>query len=338
MLSEYYKVPEKIPDSTQKIIKTALFKENVPIKKDFALLYQVVGIIMSIVFLGSSVVYAKNPYNSLTFWFNTENVISKAIENGYNQEIDMDYIYSKNIGIKADSVLISNTAINVDFKYNYNDTNITEVLINEMIIENEKNDKLYNYKREKEENLEIFTEKVKRAYSYVGTNQENIQFFSNDFAEANSLNIKITSLKIKNNNNYKIVNGNWNIKLDLDSNMASRDIEKYNATMNNYKNSEKYNKYVQQADAELNETTMKVTLVLNKEIDENILLNKNNILFSNLNTLKTYNCIYSNIENDNSKTVVELLFDMNKFEENTDSLELSIVISKIDAISINFNK
>lgn len=339
MLTEYYKKSSsQIPNSTLEVIETALLKEKLPMRKDFSIIYQIITIITSLIFLGTSVAYAKNPYNSLTFWFNTEDVVSKAIENGYNQNIDMNYIYSNNVGIKADLLLISDTVLSIDFKYNYNLEKVAEILINEMTIENENNDILYSYKSEKEEDLEIFTEKVKRAYSYPNENEENIQFFSSDFAEANSLNIKITSIKVKKDNEYKIVNGNWNLNVDLNSNMIERNKEYYYATYEDYQDSKQYSKYIKQVDAELNETTMKIKIELNKKIEEDILLKRDSIILSNFNTLESYNRVYCNVENNDTESIVEVEFDLSLFDENIDNLEFSMLINRTDSISINLNK
>ena len=80
----------------QRVIKRLKFQNNLKKLSRVAVIFITVGI------LTTGVVFAKDIVNFVTSLFtNSTPAIDTAVENGYVQNIDMDYVYSNDIGVKV---------------------------------------------------------------------------------------------------------------------------------------------------------------------------------------------------------------------------------------------
>ena len=73
-------------------------------------LRKVATIIITIGIVSTSVVFADDIINFITSLFiNSTEAIDIAVENGYVQNIDMEYVYDNDIGIKVDNLILDDT-------------------------------------------------------------------------------------------------------------------------------------------------------------------------------------------------------------------------------------
>ena len=160
--------------------------------------------------------------------------ISDAITNGYVENLNMGYVYSDNIGLKINSLLLSETDINLtlDFKLN-NKTNLeNENFIYDYIIYNENNE-IYGYsqgfatknllqkfaKENKINDLNIRTSSGN--YSFITFTEDNIvtnlmHTASNCYPKTKKLYIKVIGVGCLVERKYQAVsNSEWIFQLDI---------------------------------------------------------------------------------------------------------------------------
>ena len=139
---EELKENQEIPISTQNAIDNAFKREKR--NKVQVRIPRIVAYLFSIIIISTGVVFANEIVNFVKFLFvNTTNSIDKAIENGYAQQINMDYIYDNNIGIKIDNLIIDDTNIDISIVYKINDTPIELIELYEYEIRDQNNNLIY---------------------------------------------------------------------------------------------------------------------------------------------------------------------------------------------------
>lgn len=157
--------------------------------------------------------------------------ISNSIENGYSKNIDMDYIYSDGIGLKINSLLISDTDINIMFDFKLNDKiNLTNNNIEYTYILYDDNNELYNLRYGTDINPLEKTDKNLNKNITIMHSQETYTTFTNDniitsnlisskspFPKAKKLYLEIYGIGyLDENYNYKkLTNSSWKIELNV---------------------------------------------------------------------------------------------------------------------------
>ena len=123
---EELKMNQEIPISTQNAINN-VFKEKRRNKITYRI-PQIVIYLFSIIIISTGVVFANE---ILTFvkslFINTTNSIDMAVQNGYVQQVDMDYIFSNDIGIKIDNLILDDSNLDISFVYKCDDNTIDGV-------------------------------------------------------------------------------------------------------------------------------------------------------------------------------------------------------------------
>lgn len=330
MLFSYFDNNKDIPSSTQDTILNAFEKP----RKTISLVYKiqkVAIVLISFIIITTSVVFAKDIINFITSLFtNTTEGINKAIENGYVQNIDMDFVYDNNIGIKVDYLVMDDTNLDVSFVYDYKGKEKVESIgIYEYIIRDEENNLIYYYF---ENNNKMNTGKCisNTAIRTASSNhcRESILYQSYNFPNTKSLIFEIVSIKF---NNSKII-GNWIFNINL--------TPKDNAPQNNtYLAS--YNKYINKIDTYLDETSLNIEIKLNTEINKDLMLIPNNYFLKNYSN-QYYPCLFiksnNHEENNNIYGTLSLKYDLSKYHDNSDLLKLYIKIDHSKELNINLYK
>lgn len=251
--------------------------------------------------------------------------IDTAVENGYVQEIDSDFVYDNGIGIKVDAIVLDDKNLDISFVYDIQDKekygeisgigiedyqilSKDKVLFDSMIIE----DDLTQYTIQ---NLELY-KKSENEYT------NSILFSSkNNFPKLESILIKIKSIYIKSNETIIYINGKWDLQFNIIEKLNERKTEKYimeeNAYVKNYK-------------IILMETSFNLDINFNIDID---IKNIEKIVLFNENNIKIYydNCNY----NKNNKHL-NITFDLGKYNENINELILEIPRENNENIILKF--
>lgn len=331
MLFSYFDNNKDIPSSTQDTILNAF--ENP--KKTISLAYKiqkVAIILISFIILTTGAVFAKDIINFITSLFtNTTEGINKAVENGYVQNVDMDFVYDNDIGIKVDYLVMDDSNLDVSFVYDYkSDNDFSNIEIYEYIIRNEDNNLIY-YFFEDNEKMQLgptFTIDRTRTTDKTNKFRESIIYQSNNFPNSENLIFEIHSVFI---NNEKIT-GTWIFNINTEKHIS-------NTSSNTYTSS--YNPYIDDISISLEETSLNIDITVNTKINKDLLLLPSNYYLKNeLDDKST--CLFINSQNieNNGKTYGKLsfTFDICKYHENInllnfymkidDSKEIDIILSK----------
>lgn len=322
-LFEYFenkKKLEEIPISTKNIINNAFrtknrkhYKSNIP---------QMIIYVFSIIILSTGVVFAKEIVGLITSLFvNTTNSIDTAVENGYIQNINMDYVYDNDIGIKVDNILLDDTNLDISFVYNYKNKDVVSAIeLYEYSIRDENNNLIYEVvydeNRENNENSEAmhlikYNESVMIDYNEF---KESLIFVSKELSDYKKIRFNIDSVRLKINDEYKICEGNWNFETNIDWQKLKRNTIFYDVESNKCLN----NSFI-----EITETSLKINLEFKEDIDEKIIKEKDNIILIDSEENKyMYNILKLK---DSSKLYLE--YDISKYFENIDNMELVIKIN-----------
>lgn len=280
----------------------------------------------SIVIL-TSVVWAKDIERYIKKIFNNStDAIDSAVEEGYVQEVEGDYTYDNNIGIKVDNILLDDVNLIFSLLYKVEECNIENISINYFSIYTENGERIYQCdetnqayvgiaKNMQPGNLERISEK-----DFKNTVILNLWENRNEFSK---LNIKITNLNIiYSDGNTKSLDGKWEFNIEVS------DIFKQNNEVNYVFDGE--NEYIKSGYATVYPTKMIVKLELfeNYDIDQIVDialedLSQYGMIFSLKNNEKTFrHTNFDYIEYD--KELIIIFENIGSYMEMEDELELSL--------------
>lgn len=180
--------------------------------------------------------------------------IKKAEESGYIQNVDMDYIYSKDIGVKINSIILSDNDLDlvIDFNFEHKQLTRNSIVINCIVYDEDNNIYGYSdhsiYKRgnkliefletmninyDKEKPYETVYSKSKVQNNLVETENElmaQISFHSEKlFPKNKKIFVKIFDIGYIENNQYKSISNKseWTIEIPLIDEFYNRKSEEY---------------------------------------------------------------------------------------------------------------
>lgn len=259
-----------VPNSFSNSILNFNYKKTKRLKMDF---YRKVAIAFSFVVVSMSMVgYAfriTDIFKSESSVGYVDNSIKQAVDNGYIQNVDMDYLYSNNVGAKIDYVIMSDYNLNILFNF---DVSIKENMqntiayIEDLLVYDENNNVIYcndykTYKKFCEKNDIQYNDKFVVQYSN-GLGWEHIELDS----QINKTLYKFTStegfpksekLYMQFNKIYfdtersNIIKGNWKLELNLKEEFYKREEIKYELIT---KSNE-----IELIDANITDTVMRIT-------------------------------------------------------------------------------
>lgn len=332
MLFSYFDNNKDIPSSTQDTILNAFENPRTPTSLIYKI-QKVAIVLISFIILTTGVVFAKDIINFITSLFtNTTEGINKAIENGYVQNVDMDFVYDNNIGIKVDYLVMDDNNLDISFVYDYKgDEQIETISIYEYIIRDEENNLIYYYFEDENEmnNKKCFSNHYERTLESKQF-RESIWYTSNKLPNSQNLIFEIHSFQT---NHSSKISGNWIFNIDIEEKILKRDNTTYTCS---------YNQYINTINSKLSETTFKISIELNTSINNDILLNSNNICLYNTNG-KKYDYVSIKSGNhltptNNSISILELEFDISKYEQNIDTLNLFIQFDTNKSLTLLLKK
>lgn len=330
-----------VPNSFSHSISNVEYKKKKRIKVN---IYRKVAIAFSFVLVSINLVtyglMIKENYRAESSIGKVDDSIQQAVENGYIQNVEMDYLYCNNIGAKIDYVIMSDYNLNILFNFdvsmNKNKQNI-EANIKDLLIHDENDNIIYccdykTYKRFcKNKNIMYNKDKIEQyAESFGGqliemTSNINKTLYTITTTQAlpksEKLYIQFNTIYFDEEKNNKI-KGNWNFELHLREQFYNREEIKYEL--------ETQSKDIELINANITNTTMRITYKM-KKID-----------ISKSNNIITY--IEDNLGNRyDVNEIQEFMVDYNKeisvtfpitANENLKYLILYISIDKQEEISV----
>lgn len=253
----------EIPEHYTNAIKTAFDKK----KKHSYNLLKVAAVICIGITATGGIVFATKKYikDTKEKSFGIGKEINTAIENGYIQNTNMDYVSSNvitiegkqyTIGTKITDFLMDDINLSAHFEFEFTDdineivnlAKLTNIEIADLIITDENNNIIYNNDKESferfctENNLEYKFNEFNEHYYANGLNSfinykqgNNITFTYNmytsgQYPKSKKLNIHFTKIKLQEENNVIILKGNWEISVNVPEKMYNRKTISYKVT------------------------------------------------------------------------------------------------------------
>lgn len=337
MLFEHYKnQDENIPLSTENAIKNAFNDKHKSNSTALIMFKKVAVFILAIGIITTTTVYAKDIVNFITNIFADNNRgIDTAIDNGYVQNVDMDYIICNNVGVKVDYLLMDDKNLNISFVYKYfgEEAEVESMNFSDLIIKDENENILY---LSLEDMSNITNINILGTNSKLNTNQividdttikKSLLVTSKNFPNSQLLSIELTKMTLIINNEHVTIDGNWNFIINLNNYMVTRNTYNYISTEN---------PYVETISNSLTNTAFSIELKLNTLFDETMLYSRNAIVLKD-----EYNNVYRPIEllsqNNDYYSTLKLLYPITIYD-NISKLYLYINLDSNKQINIDLIK
>lgn len=260
----------------------------------------------------SSLAFAGDWENFLAkIFYNMDQGISIAIEDGYLQNINMDYVESNDVKIKVDYILFDDQRLYISLNIN-SQNEFEDIYLNEFYIKDENNDLIFD-SESGYTNILFKTERKKiDKNSIILLNKiENLNSSFNNFEKVK---IQINKIEFKNNEKSNLIDGNWNFEINIKKSENNFNIEKIDGYFVNSQN------LIDDSSINIKNSKLNANIKIDNIVKENIELNKNNIYLEDKNGNKYYsednilikenNLIFSinfpkEMELDNSKLIIE---------------------------------
>lgn len=317
---DYFDNNKEVPQRIHDTIYSA-FDRRRQNRKKFNILKRVAMIVISFGIMTTGIVFADDIINFITSLFtNSTDAINSAVENGYVQNINMDYVYDNDIGIKVDNIILDDTNLDISFVYNYQGSDVIDLLeLYKYKIKDENNNVLYELDRSTsyKENISTATQlKKDNDIILIDENifKESLLYTSKNFVNCKEIIIEISQIKITTNSNSDIKDGNWNINIQIGEDFKNRESEFYEIENNNYLNDSK---------VELTETSLKINLKFNFKLDEQIFNDRESIILVD-SAGKNYYYKFSDMKYVDNVSKLYLEYDIGKHFNNIEELKLII--------------
>lgn len=314
-----------VPLSYTNTIKNTLYKNKYSFKYNIT---KIAAIFALVLCTGSIVVFATTKFFNLhSFNFN-DSAINKAFENGYTQNINMDYITMNDVSFKVDFLLFDTTNIDLVFNFKFGEdiSSYQGFSISDLLITDENNNQLFLDTEEVSHQNSFATSMGWQVLEKDNHSLKQLLFLkSNRFPKSKIMNIKFTQIVLYNVNNgkpfTKNIDGNWNIEIDISNKFAKRTSIIYEISPDNNIND------FDLLDAQL--------------LDSGFLLKFKTSLLSDTSTIKLldesnveYSIIYSDTEYTSKEIQYIVEFNLTKYDYKS-NLKLIIQNNSNDIYTIN---
>lgn len=332
MFFSYFKNHQEIPESTEDVINNLFINNPYTYKRNLMTLRKAISIIVALAMLSIGIVFASDIINFIKSLFtNSTEGIQTAIENDYVQNVDMDFIYDNNLGVKVDYLVMDETNLNVSFVYDYQkDDDFTDISLGEYIIIDENNNiigaNILDYDPTKYSNIIVGG----NSHNSISNSKlrESILITSSDMPTCDNLTFEIHSINIEKDDKISVITGNWMFNIELADMIVNPNSEKYICS---------YNKYIKNISTQLNDTSLQIDIELTDAINKNILHEFDSIKLKNSSN-EIFDLILMDFREDNSNNDINIQFDISKYSENIDNLNLYVKFDVDKEFNITLKK
>lgn len=338
MLFDYYdKKNEEIPLSTQNAIENA-FKDKYKEKSTTIMMLKRVAVfILCIGIVTATTVYAKDIINFITSIFTNSNPgIDKAVDNGYVQNVDMDFITYNDVGIKVDYLLMDDHNLDISFVYKYYGEiiNLKNMKYANLTIKDEENNILC-FISEDITNTNVLATSVdstsEQQFIDNTTIRDSLLVTSKEFPSCQTLYVEISKMTLALDEEIKNINGNWNFSINVDDKIVTRNSYEYSSTDN---------PYIDTIKNSITATSLSIELQLNTLFDEATLYSRNAITLKDENN-NTYRPTKMLSKNTNTSepysSTITLLYPISIYD-NINKLYLHINLDSDKQLDLEFSK
>lgn len=338
MLFDYYdKKTEEIPLSTQKAIENAFKDKHKEKSTTIMMLKRVAVFILCIGIVTATTVYAKDIINFITSIFtNSTPGIDKAVDNGYVQNVDMDFITYNDVGVKVDYLLMDDHNLDISFVYKYYGKviNLKNMKYASLTIKDEENNILC-FISEDTTNTNVLATSVdstsEQQFIDSTTIRDSLLVNSKEFPRCQTLFLEISKMTLELDEEIKNINGNWNFSINIDDKLVTRNSYEYSSTDN---------PYIDNVKTSITATSLSIDLQLNTLFDETTLYTRNAITLKdeNNNTYRPTKMLSKNINSSEPySSTITLLYPISIYD-NINKLYLHINLDSDKQLDLKFSK
>ena len=223
---EFTRNDKSVPSFVDDAIRSAMSR----VKPTNNLIYKIKKIIIFILSLGimtTSAVFAKDIVKFFKSIFtNTTPGINSAIENGKVYNIDMDFVYNNNVGIKVNSVVEDDNVIDIAFVFDCPEQDgITNIVLSDFEVF-DGYEKILNIQKSEEKkyyinNEEDYSEYIQLMNDFKKVDNlyyKSILFNIEEKVDVKNLKLNISQVQIYKDKEINNINGNWSFNLKLNKN------------------------------------------------------------------------------------------------------------------------
>lgn len=188
------------------------FKSNsLSFSQKFAIVFSLFIIISGVAFGKNIVDWAKEVFS------NQDKSVDLAIENGYYQNIDMDYIYHDGVGIKVDYLYNDESCIYIAFNVK-TEEQYDEVLIERIELKDQNNNIIFNSRAD---NIQVETQfkRISKNNNIILNKFYKTENRINDF---DILNVIISKIVLVYDDSEKVIEKNWKYSIEMDDSMLNK--------------------------------------------------------------------------------------------------------------------
>ena len=344
ILFDAYEKNKNIPLSTQNTIDNTInniFSEkNAKHRKSFNFILKRVAIlVISLSVVTASTVFAEDIINFFTSIFTNSNKgVDTAVENGYVQNVDMDFIEDNDLGVKVDYVLMDDHNLNISFVYKYMGDDVEQITgLNYMdiTIKDEKENILCNLSQNGQ--IDNDTTIIQNIARFANNQQiidnttirSSLLITSNNFPKSEMLYVSINNVSLENSDKIIDIDGNWNFSINLSDKFVYRTSYKYNCSNN---------QYVNNVETLLTNTSLSITLELNTTFNKNVIYLHNSTILKDTNN-KEFSRIRMLVKNTSeSDSTITIFYPITIYDTNIDKLFLHVNLDLNKSIDIELSK
>lgn len=277
------------------------------------------GIAACLIVISSGVVFAKDIKNYFRSLFNNSSkAIDVAVENGYIQKGEKNYIYDKNIGIKVDNLVLDDLNLDISFNFEIKKENVKSIRLNNFIITNDNEKVVYQSEFKTAETIEELP-----LYNSVNWMNAPVKLTDTTFSDSilfglrpekedfKELHFDIKSVDIVyTDNKREVIDGTWKFNVTINDEMRQSANVIYTLAESN--------EYIESCTATMSNTgtiielTSKVKIPTDRFIQDTISLSSNSA---------TYEGGYIDFNEERMKIHFE---NVSNFIENADILNLHL--------------
>lgn len=343
ILFDAYEKNKDIPLSTQNTIDNTIdnifAEKNTKHKKSFDFILKRVAIlVISLSVVTASTVFAKDIINFFTSIFTNSNKgVDTAVENGYVQNVDMEFIEDNNLGIKVDYVLMDDHNLNISFVYKYMGDDVEQITgldYMDITIEDEEENVLCRISKDSQNNNASVTNSTVQLLNNQqiidnNTIRTSLLLTANNLPKSKMLYFSIDKVYLKNNNEIINIDGNWNFSINLEDKFVYRTSYKYNCSDN---------KYVNNVETLLTDTSLCITLHLNTIFDKGTIFSHDSTVLKDVNNqeYQRIKMLTENVAGANSN--ITIFYPITIYDTNIDKLYLHINLDSNKSIDIELLK
>lgn len=287
----------------------------------------------------TGIVFAKDIENYMKKLFtNSTKSINEAVENGYVQEENMEFVYSNDIGIKVSNVFLDDDTLDVAFDFEVKKENIKSVRLTSITITDDNDKIIYRSEIqyvEDEEELPIYNSfnGMDEAIKLTDTTfTSSILLGLREHDEFDKLFFEIEEVEIIYDDSREKVEGNWNMEILIDDKMKENTGVIYNLAQEN--------EYLESCIATLLPSGLTIKLIPSFKVEEETLIeyskkiaeNDFNELYVEINGNKY---LYDSWNFDANSNTLLLKYDIGAFSEEIGTIK---IVSEIYDTSVILEK